>query len=207
MALSAWRPGVHKKGPEGTQPRHLTPTDQRHFSYRMLQWWAIKAGGRRRRKWKTFAVVTFVFPSHHHMWWSPAFMGMAAHLHVWVHGKQWINSFSCFVVYLLCFLYLNPQGFAFLPRFLPSSCQGGARKQCGSDLPDGVKPWHLKQIIFLKTAQFPLHWAELTIKWVHLIKKKMQNWGRYPQCLLSKCSLCFKPLEKLVITSKPHSTL
>lgn len=32
----AHRLGVHEKGPEGTQPRHLTPTDQKDFPYRVL---------------------------------------------------------------------------------------------------------------------------------------------------------------------------
>lgn len=148
-ALPAHRLGVHRMGPEGTQPKHLTPADQRDFPCPMLSCWAIKAGGR--GKWKMFGVTTFVFPSHHYMWWSPAFMGLAAHLPV--HGKQWMNSFVCFAVYLLSCLYHNLQVFAFLPRFLPSSCWGGASKQCGSELPDRVKPKHLKLIIFLKTAQ------------------------------------------------------
>lgn len=151
MALPAHRLRAHKKGPEWTQPRQLNPNNQRDFPYQILSCCAIKAGGRK-RKWKTFRVMTFVFPSHRCPWWSPAFTGMAAHLPV--RGKQWKNYFSCFAAYLLSWLYLNPHISAVLPRFLSSSCQGGASKQSGLELPDGVKPWHLKLIIFLKTTQF-----------------------------------------------------
>lgn len=41
-----------------------------------------------------FGIMGFVFPSHHYMWWSPAFMVIAEHLPA--HGQWWMNSLFCF---------------------------------------------------------------------------------------------------------------
>ena len=78
---------------EATQPGQLTPTDQRDIPCHMMSCSACKAE-RRKRKWGTFEVNAFVFPSNHYMWWSPAFLVMAEQLSA--DGKQWINSLFCF---------------------------------------------------------------------------------------------------------------
>lgn len=56
---------------------------------------------RRKRKEGTIRVTVLVFPSHHYMCWSPAFLGIAEH-----HGKWWVNSLFCFVcVHGFCFTH------------------------------------------------------------------------------------------------------
>lgn len=39
---------------------------------------------------RTFGLMTYVFPSHHYAWWTPAFLEMAEHLPG--PGKGWTNS-------------------------------------------------------------------------------------------------------------------
>lgn len=50
-----------------------------------------------------FGVMTFVVPSHHSMWWSPVFLGMAKHLPA--HEKWWMNSFIALLECGFCFTY------------------------------------------------------------------------------------------------------
>jgi len=52
--------------------------DQIDIPYLMMSCSAYKAKGR--RKWGTFRVMAFAFPSNHYMQWSPAFLGMAEQL-------------------------------------------------------------------------------------------------------------------------------
>lgn len=92
---------------------------------------ACKAG---KESGRTFGAV-FVFPKHNYSWWSSAFLGVAEHLAV--HGKLWMNSFSCTACVLLCLcfacfawlllallncLYLNPRVLSLW--FSPSQCRG-----------------------------------------------------------------------------------
>jgi len=51
-----------------------------------------------------FGVMAFVFPSHHHTWWSPALLEMAEHLPA--GGKKSMKSLVCFAcVHGFCFTY------------------------------------------------------------------------------------------------------
>lgn len=68
------RLGLHKKL-WGTQARQRIPRDIPHHMTSCL---AYKAG-ERRRKWDTFGVRAFVFPSPHQAWRTPALLELAEH--------------------------------------------------------------------------------------------------------------------------------
>lgn len=84
--------GAQEVGRQHSQEQ-LTPRDPKDISYHMISHPVYKAQ-RRRRKWRAFEVMVFVYPSHCYMWWSPALVEMAEHLPA--HGKQWMNSLFCF---------------------------------------------------------------------------------------------------------------
>ena len=71
----AWR---YTRSWERIQPGQLTPADQRDIPCHTISCSAYKTEGR--RKWGTFGVTAFVFPSNHYKWWSRAFLKMAEHL-------------------------------------------------------------------------------------------------------------------------------
>jgi len=64
LLMPASAPG-HTGSQEGAQPAQLTPAAQSDIPYHMTSCSVYKAGGR--RKWGTFRVMAFVFPSNRYM--------------------------------------------------------------------------------------------------------------------------------------------
>jgi len=102
----------------------------------------FKAGGRR-RKGGTFGMMTFVFPSNHYAWRSPAFLGMTERCLPMGSG-EWIPRFA-----LRHFTYWTVRISTHkLSHFCPSdslpdpTVTGVSERLCGAELAMGVKPWH-----------------------------------------------------------------
>lgn len=65
---------VHKEL-EGKTSRLLNATDPKDIPDHMVSCRAYRAGAGTNKQ-EMFLVIVFVFPSHHHIWWKPAFLGM-----------------------------------------------------------------------------------------------------------------------------------
>lgn len=78
FALQFWQGNWRCLGgwAEETQLGQVIPSDQRVVPDHMTSY-SYEVGERRRR---TFAVLTFLFPSHCKAWWSPAVLEMAEHI-------------------------------------------------------------------------------------------------------------------------------
>lgn len=62
----------------GGRGHSLTPTDPIDIPDHMASWSAHRSQGRREKG--TVRVMVSVFPNHHCMRWTPAFLGMTEHL-------------------------------------------------------------------------------------------------------------------------------
>lgn len=125
-----WGGWVGTRSWEWTQLWQWTPTNPRDVPYHMASCSTYKAEGRKVRG-GAFRLMAFCLPNHHHVWWSPAFLGRGDHLlplGTWKWFSKSLFYFSdaifvWFLVYLFSWLYL----FHFL---LPLHWQGGSC--CGS---------------------------------------------------------------------------
>lgn len=64
--------------------------DQRNIPHHMMSYLAWESGGRR----NPFKSMTFIFPSNHNKWWSPATLEMVEYLSA--NEKWWMNSLVSF---------------------------------------------------------------------------------------------------------------
>lgn len=70
----------------GGRGHGLTPTDPAEIPVHMASWSAHRAQEKEKEKEGAVRVMVPVFPSHYHMRWSPAFLGMAEYLPA--HGNN-----------------------------------------------------------------------------------------------------------------------